>query len=399
LKRNLIYILIGFLFGQGSMFLVQTYLITQNLFELIANVGIALGLLSLIQWATDGGGVFFLSKYEQENSLEQNLGVFIQARLIIGCSFTCLMLLPLFFFELVSDVVIEVFIFSPFVVLIWAFNLTGVADSRNKNKILGPISGLSWCLSSLLLFFFYECEYLSYIIGSGYCLGLLFTVFIQIKILKVSVKDLVRFKNLRSCVRMLKLVLGYTSAYISAQGYARVIPILISYSIDGVTAGMYVYAKNFTNSISQLIIFSRRVEFTKLVSALKFDFKIKDVFFAQKVSLIIALAIGSIIMVFYFLTFMIDTFQQYRLVIMFSMVMAALQVLWVFSSSLGQVLVVQDDTRYYSLVIFFSSFFSMCFIFLFINEVNVFSVFISEALMFLIQIYFYFKRIKSNDKW
>lgn len=69
-----VYIL-RFFIGQGNMFLVQKYLVINGDYMLIADLGIALGLVSLLQWIADGGGIYFLSKYEKEGKLLNKIGL------------------------------------------------------------------------------------------------------------------------------------------------------------------------------------------------------------------------------------------------------------------------------------------------------------------------------------
>ena len=89
---QLLYISSGLLLGQGSMFVAQSLIIANGDYEVVASIGIGLGLLSLVQWLGDGGGVFFSFKAK---SKQRNIsgGIFpIWARkvfLLLHCHHVC----------------------------------------------------------------------------------------------------------------------------------------------------------------------------------------------------------------------------------------------------------------------------------------------------------------------
>ncbi|WP_418358571.1 hypothetical protein ACNH6B_06665 [Shewanella basaltis] len=395
--KQLVFILLGFFIGQGSMFIVQTYLVIVGDYKLIADLGIALGLVSLLQWIADGGGVYFLSKYDKEKELFNIIGVFVLARLMIGLLFMILVFVPIIYFELLSKIGNDIIIYSPLVVIVWAFNLTGVADSRTANKYLGPLSGLSWFFSSLVIVFFHESDLVGLSVGAAFCIGLVMTVIFQMHILEVRYARSFFIFSFFDFSNMVRLIFGYSSAYFSSQGYARAIPIIINNAIDPMVAGVYIYAKGLINSVGQIIVFSRRVEFNNLVSSVSVGFNFSNVIKSQKISFFISILSFVVISFFYIFSLFVDFFYAYRLVFEFVFILSVIQFFWVVTSSMSQVLVVLGQTRVFSLVVFFTCLTSILFVYYGISVLGVYSVYISEFFMLLVQMFFYLKVIKNSE--
>lgn len=365
--KQILFILTGFLIGQGSMFLVQTYLVTNGLFELVANIGISIGLLSLIQWTADGGGVFLLSKLVKENKITNLLQSFIYSRVIFAFSFLILIYSALLFIN-INSTVIQALCFSPLIVIIWAFNLTGIADSLNKNKIIGPLSNLNWLFCSFVVLLCKDNINLGYYLGAAFCIGLLLSVVIQYLVLKIKLSWIVDTNNIKKCIKM---ITNYNVAYIFSQSYARFIPILVDSSINSTMAGTYVYAKNLSNMVSQFIQFTRRVEFNKiLLIAKNAELNIFNVIKTQKYSLLgvlIPAVLSCLVTVFIY-------FYEINVVIHvanLSTLLLCILFVWLISSTYGQLCIAKGLLRFYGNIMAITSTTSAFLMYLFIDELGI----------------------------
>ena len=389
--RQLFYIIIGFMIGQGSMFLVQSTLVIDGQFELISQIGIALGLLSFMQWVADGGGVFLLSKINK-SEISKLLPNFIASRLIFSIIIFIIFLMILKLFEL-NAVVQDALYFTPLVILVWAFNLTGVIDKYEKNRIVGPVSSLNWLFSSVVLLLFTSDENLGFYSGAAYVLGLSVTVAVQYGIMRKKLNLPLQF-SLSSIKKFMLEIAGYNLSYISGQGYGRVIPILIDNSLNSTLAGMYIYAKNISNISSQLILFIRRVEYSRIMALLENEkIIIRQLILVQKNSIFCGfcffiLALISFILIYYL------GYVEYQLLASICLLMFFILIIWIFSSSLGQIFVAQGKLLLFGMIVSSTTVLSIVFISIFIDTLGVYLVLIVECVMLSIQTLIYFLILK-----
>jgi hypothetical protein len=390
-------ILSGFLLGQGSMFAVQTYLVINQQFEKIAEIGISLAILSLFQWIADGGGVYYLSKIQKTATNNLDIKDFVVARLVFSILFSVLTLPVIYSFDFLSVFSKEVLYFSVIASLIWSFNLTGVADARNSNKLIGPTSGLSWLFASITTLFFLDHKLFSIYLGFSFCLGLFLTLFIQITVLKFKFNK-GRF-NFNIFLEHFKSIFTYNVAYVAAQSYSRVLLVLVDFFIGSKLAGLYLYAKSFVNFAGQLIVFTRRVEFPKLVKLLnEHRFSIFDVVRAQWFSLFVALFSFMFVLLLSFIFNKVEFLSRYSDTFTVMSFVSAALVFWVVSSSLGQVFVGLNKNDVYAKVVSSSAVISVfvCYVLLVFFSSSLSVIIFSEIAMYVFQFLVYAYMIKVS---
>jgi len=390
-------IISGFAIGQGSMFLAQTWLVTQERFELLAAVGIGLGMLSLLQWAADCGGIYLLPRQMSEaNDFQSKFWAFVFARLIFSSLFIIIIVLILSLID-VNHITYNIVIYGSLTSFIWSFNISGLLDSKKLNQIAGPLSGLCWVFASLPVFFLSDSKYFAELLGVSYSLGLLLTVFIQYFSLRNSILDL-KFTSFSLALVKEQIIKGstYNGAYITSQAYGRTIPILVDKLIDSYFAGIYVYAKNIANTASQFIEFSRRVEFSSIVNLVRSNkFDVFSILSRQKLSFAI---VGSFVIVVT-LSFLVLNYYgnaDHLLIAEVTLILVAILFLWTISSSLGQALVALEKTGYYALTITSTLLLSIIFISSSIENIGLTGIYIGEGSMFIIQSILYVSYLKKN---
>jgi O-antigen/teichoic acid export membrane protein len=377
------------------MFAVQTFLVVGERFEKIAEIGISLAIISLFQWVADGGGVYYLSKVENSAVQEVEIKNFILARIVFSILFLSVFLPVLFYGNFLSIFCKEVIYFSAVVSLIWSFNLTGIADARNENRFIGPASGLSWLFSSICTLFFIDHDSFSILLGTSFSVGLLITLLIQISVLKV--------KYSTGCFRLdliishLKDILGFNVAYIVAQSYGRVLIILVDFFVGAKIAGMYLYAKSFSNFTGQFVVFTRRVEFPSLLNLLKkSQVSSVEIFRTQLLSILSVLISFLICVILKVFVDNISSLEKYSYTAFVMVFVSLAMVFWAFASSLGQVFIALNKNTVYAKVISSTAVASVALCYFSLKEFHgeISFIIAAEVVMYIVQLVVYMALIK-----
>lgn len=381
----------GFVIGQGSMFLAQTYLLLNGDLTSLANIGIALGLLSLIQWGTDAGGVFILPKYVEDKNFNVIFSCFLLSRLIIG--FSLFFLISLLLTLIKSPIVVnEIFSKGWLVAIIWSFNISGILDYYGLNKLADPLSGLCWLLSSLYIIIpgvdFKDT-------GIFFSLGLFLTTIIQLIIFNRYKKNINLFADIKlnDFSHHFKSAFFYTITYSVSQIYARLIPIALSKLVDSTTAGVYIYVKNIINLTSQVILFSRRAEYSSVIKLIdKRAVSVADIIKNQSASLFIACVsfFCSLVLClgYYFHE------ESISKPLIFLLLMQPNLMLWVISSSLGQYCIAANSLKLHLSIITLSATISLIIFIGLVPYTSLYTIIFSEFVMYILQISLFYKGIK-----
>lgn len=389
--RHFLQIISGFLIGQGSMFAMQTWYVAKGNFSFVSDVGIGLGFLSLIQWVADFGGVYLIPGFYKHQDHRNHIISFFYARIFFCISFGLILhvILTKIDFQGVTKDILSTFYI---VIAIWSVNLTGIIDYKKLNRLAGPASGMSWLFASFGCLAYKNFENIApgILIGSFYCLGLLITVIIQFGQIRFnfSTLDLVRSQSYRDIFLKFKISFIYSFSFFSSQLYGRILPKIIEKFIDSNTSGMFLYAKSVTNMIAQFVAFSRRVEFRGLVASLNEKQNIKTILKKQKLSFSICLFfLVLFIIVYLFVDYL--PLGNFKDIINMTLFLVGLAFIWNISSSIGQYLIAVGKVNVFAFVQTFSAMLSLLFIFKAIEIYGIYSVYISEFIMYIFQLIIY----------
>lgn len=379
------YILSGFIIGQGLFFLSQTYLLLNGHISEIADIGIAIGFLSLAQWVSDAGGVYLISKLKTINELQDKFITFSFSRLAVSMPLLLVMCYLLHLFDL-GEATKAIIPFILLTGLIGSFSYLGVVDYLQRNGFSSSFSGLCWLFPAIYILISgieYKAEY----VGGLYVLGLLiFQVMQYITLLDtVSIRFKIYFIYFP---HFMKQILFYIMAYIVSQGYARLLPVLVDKMIDSISAGLYMYAKGVINILGQMMVFTRRIEFSKLSESLTIRPSIFFLISKQKLSyciLVIFIILGL------FISYIAEKVwpDKYSELIRYIFAMSVIFSFWLVSSSFGQVFIAKGWLIANAAVLFISAFTSVLIISYSHDDFGVYSFLISEAFMMLMQLCIY----------
>lgn len=385
----------GFLGGQGLLFLAHTFLIVNEEVLLLSKIGITLGLLNLFQVISDCGGVFFLNNYNK------NIGIinFFIARILF--SFLFFLVACAFVFFLDFKEYYWVLFIGLFCSLIWSFNITGVIDQKKLNKYCGPFSGLNWGLPAIVIFFNKNESILEYSVFF-YCLGLLFIILIQYGVLYWHKYDIgLSFRDIRfqHIIKSFMSILFYSVSYVITQAYARILPIVVDKLLGQQVSGFFIYYKNVSNFVSQLVFFSRRIDYSELVKITLNSSQSVTLFtYIKRQYLGFVLIIVTLTLIGIFSS-VLSYFNKYEFLsqaLLGSMLFVITLIFWNISSAIGQVFIAQDLSNKYSLVISITGVLSMIFIVWMLESYGVFFICLVESLMYLIQILWFYKIWQSK---
>lgn len=264
--RRILFLLLGFGLGQGAMFLAQTYLLYHQKFELASRSAIGLGFLSLAYWAVEMGGIFTFNKAFKKSTAE--ICNYFTARLILGFGIAITSVVALQVFNIEDALLLGVVSIAPAIALATTTSLLGYIDATQKNHRISHLSGLPWIFAA---FFLLLPEHLTnqyqhgVIIGLAFLTGQLLFTLAQHICMRQEVMHL-DFKRIEKSQIFcyIKDGLAYNISFSSSQIYGRTTPLLIDALIGAKISSLYIYTRNITNMFSQIAIFAKRVEFTRL---------------------------------------------------------------------------------------------------------------------------------------
>ena len=334
----------GFLIGQGSFFLAQTYLVVGGGLAYVGSLGIGLGLLSLVQWVSDCGGIYVVRTLASQNNKNWLYGFMLARALLVFLLVVCgSFILPVG--EWAGSGVNEVVFWIPVVALISCLNLLGYLDLLGRNKWSSVLGGLPWLLASMAAVLLGE-ENIKFV-GGAYAAGLFVSVLIQYC---EGRKYLMGFTSGHplEIIKIMKLIFGYVMVFINGQVYGRIVPVLVANFLGATVAGAYVYGKGVSNVIGQFVSYSRRIEFGAVCAVIKGKVTISSVlrlnFFSYCVSFFVSL-LAAICLSYMYLYKYID-----GLVYNVTLILLAVNFLWVLVSSFNQFCIAKKRYLYIWLV-------------------------------------------------
>ncbi|WP_415906478.1 hypothetical protein ACMXYX_03355 [Neptuniibacter sp. QD72_48] len=335
--KELVFIMLGFCLGQGSMFFAQTYLIYQGDIGLVGQAGITIGLFSLIYWFSDFGGVYLLSKYLSDNSNRFNYYLCVR---LVSNFFLCLLMVVVGGSVEYLESYSFLFYLGGIVFLSGSCNFAGVFDYKKKNKFAGLLQAIPWVLASVFLVFSGNpIEYMCL----GYVLGVVLISFVQVLLCRKYIVGLLDSKGLSSGTYFKKVIgemYSYNLSFLVTQLFGRVVPIFVQASMGQAVAGTYIYAKNIINMMSQFVAFARRADFSSMYELDKAKFCVVELIFNQRLSFIVGFLGFSLLLLLSLILILIDF--GYRDIIITLVYLDFVFLFYLVSSVFSQYMIVAD---------------------------------------------------------
>jgi hypothetical protein len=404
--KSFIYIALGFIIGQGAMFLAQTYLIMEGKLELLSQVGIGLGFLSLLQWLSDMGGTFLTSRYLNESKYKLASFFAASVLLFVICIIIYFIILSIYKTNEFTSGVLK---YGVVILLLGSLNLTGLVDYLQRNKAVSPFSGLHWLFCSIALVVFgnnIAPHVLGEILGISYVVGVLVNLVIQFLFTKAELVPIIHeLKKLKfkSVVNVFFEGVAYNISFVASQSYGRFIPLIIEKYVGAPASGVFIYTRNITNMCGQFVMFARRVEFRSLIKLEISSFTFFKLFNKQKFSFMISGLFFVGVIFIKVMSLYVDNLIENQHEIITSLIwLSTIFLGFNLSSMFSQYLLSLGKMYLNSFVQSVSIALTFIFIFSFISEHGLYSVYFSELLMHFLRIcifvfmIFIFRRNKNS---
>jgi hypothetical protein len=342
----------GFVVGQGSVFVVQTWLIAEGKLSAVASFGFAIAILSLVQWTADWGGLVLLARHavlghDFQGVWAANAARLITAAPIVGVLATFAVLYT------TTDPFASGMLFGGLAIApLWSLNLSGFLDGHGKSALSGPIAGLPWvaaAVTTFLIFLFSDASFSAgLLVGGSYTVGCALCVAFQYML----VRSIVVVGSPRRIARA-DVVAYFCHGGIYCLGefpnqlYGRALIVIVSVALGQQITGIYVYIRQVLIGFAQVIGFVKRVEFPRLASALlEMPLRLRRVVAAQLVNL----GVSGMVLVAAFVAFQLRDWlpQRFSEIAYYFVFFAAVLPVWALSASFGQVLILQHKMTAYS---------------------------------------------------
>ena len=270
---NALSLIAGFVLGQGSIFLAQTYLVHTNNLERVTDYGVAYSIFILMMLIVESGSVQYIARsvslatsdVSEISKIYSNVVIY---KLIIAFIIIVISTVGLFLW---SNDFTKIFIIGLFPVIIFhAFSPSGVLDGLSISGYNGYLMMFQNLGISIILVLTSNSGDIFTSACLAFSISIIYII-ITFALIKMLAKKysgfafkfkLVNFEKLKhtsiNCFPLLFSMLP-------GQVFQR-IQLLLSKSFlgDDITA-YFIYVKQIISSISQLISFIKRIEYPKLV--------------------------------------------------------------------------------------------------------------------------------------
>ena len=254
----------GLVIGQGFYFFGISRLVALGELDRLGAIGVMLSLLALAQWMGDCGGLIFQAKLAQQGTFRSKFVEFTLARIVVGSAYCTFLMVAL---ELIKYSLPDYFWVLMYInTIVWSMNFSGFLDHINKNKFVGPLSGLNWAMPGLAILFdpiYFDDISLAIKFTAGTTLTLLFQMLAVVR--SVNKFKIVIGFSVIDFLGFLKEFFVYNIGFSVGQSYARIVPVVVSGLSGSSIAGLYVYAKSVANAIGQIYILIRRTSHSDIV--------------------------------------------------------------------------------------------------------------------------------------
>lgn len=267
----------GFGLGQGSIFIVQTWLVAKGETEMLALFGTHFSFAILGIVAVEAGSLTILSAQiaRQVHSggaahevwrayWETTVFRAAVAVLLIAIGAIALALWPL------PDFSRSYLLWSLPAMLIWAFNAAGFLDGLQKSGVSGLTGSIAYVASAVALFFVrdFTPAVAGAWTGAAFSIGYALTVIAQCVALAVSGWRTAWVTPSAAGIRRAFIEEGSMLAgLLPGQLYFRAQLAIAAFALGHNATAVLVYGKQIVGAASQIAGFARRVEFPRLVQA------------------------------------------------------------------------------------------------------------------------------------
>ena len=278
----------GIVLGQGSIFLLQTLLMTSGRIAATVSFGFAYAVLTLVQWTADWGGLILQGRCRSEDLSCDRLWEMALGRLLVAPAIVACQLSFAFYYRGVDEFSSGMIMGGALIAPIWAFNVAGLLDANGKNALAGPLAGLPPALGAIAGCQLFGADFrpLSIGISAGiaYTVGCLVCVLGQILIAgTLTPLKWPRAVSLAGARRWLVEGAMYCAGEFPGHFYGRALLLIVTKTLGLHTAGIYVYIRQIISGSGQAILLIKRVEFPALRQvASNRPLHIMDVFHAQR---------------------------------------------------------------------------------------------------------------------
>lgn len=397
--RSFLGLSLGLVLGQGAFFALQTWLMSSREFELVSSLGLAITVVTFIQWFSDFGGTALLNAAKSYGEPPEYFSSVVLLRFLLS--------IPIFAFSsTVAVVYVEndleraIIIFGGLSAVFWSFNLSGLIDAAKLNHITGPLNALPWVIVSLvvLLALLNGVHGFGVYVGFGFSLGVLINVVVQYWIYPQGLAYLrMRGGSWLMMRKYLKVALPYMFANAPAQVYPRYQIGLVSLYLSSPVVASFLYGKSMLNACSQMVAVMRRAEFSGLClrASQGASMSVKDVLYAQKTTLLLASFLTVLMVGWIFIGKEVGFLGQDLLPMLFVVLLFPF---WVLASSFGQALLAHRYGSAYAagLVLFLPI--PVLLLPYVLPSMQMAGLFVVEAAMYLLQIAFYVYTILSRRR-
>ena len=267
----------GFGLGQGSIFLVQTWLVAKGETEMLALFGTHFSFAILGIVAVEAGSLTILSvqiarqihsggpasevwrAYWETTAFRATVAV-----VLIAVGIATLASWPL------PDFSESYLIWSLPALLLWAFNAAGFLDGLQKSGVSGLTGSIAYVASAVALFFllYFTPVEAGALTGAAFSIGYALTILAQIVALVAAGWHPVWATPSRAGIRTAFVEeSSMLAGLLPGQLYFRAQLAIAALALGHNATAVLVYAKQIVGAASQIAGFARRVEFPRLVQA------------------------------------------------------------------------------------------------------------------------------------
>lgn len=312
--KNFSLLVLSFFVGQGSVFLVQTWLLTSGEMKLLGDFGFIFSFFILGVTLVEAGSVVIISRYvlslgDDSEFSHKVSTVYWNVTLFRFC--LAVFLVSISFFVFLFFVKDKSFFYLYFIgafpgLIFWAFSFSGILDGLKLSGLSGFCSSFPYFISALALLFVGGDENIEnpgWILGCAFSIGYLLSIIIQIVFLsRTSIKFCYVCPRSALLIQYGKDCVSMLAGLLPGQLYQRSQLAICRYFVGVDATAIYLYAKQIINSGSQLVGFARRVEFYVIVEMIGIAEKsILKLLLAQRKSLFAALIVflGMVILSYF----------------------------------------------------------------------------------------------------